>query len=115
MPVTLTAPLAPGCSAPSRRGFIAGCAGLATAIGLTAEGARSTETRHLAGDLFAFTAPDRPEVVFAVTLPPQPFGQTERELGQRAIFPPPGSTALSAASDLHPLQSDRACQPWREI
>ena len=65
--------------APSRRGFLVGCAGLATAIGLTAAGARSTETRHLAGDLFAFTAPDCPEVVFAVTLPPQPFGQTERD------------------------------------
>ena len=79
MPVTLTTPLAPGGLAPSRRGFIAGCAGLATTIGLTAAGARSTETRHLAGDLFAFTAPDCPEVVFAVTLPPQPFGQTERD------------------------------------
>jgi hypothetical protein len=79
MPVSLTAPRAPGGLAPSRRGFIVGCAGLATAIGLTPGGARSTETRHLAGDLFAFTAPDRPEVVFAVTLPPQPFGQTERD------------------------------------
>ena len=63
MPVSLTAPLAPGGLAPSRRGFIVGGVGLATAIGLTAGGARSTETRHLAGDLFAFTAPDRPEVV----------------------------------------------------
>jgi hypothetical protein len=79
MPVTLTAPLVPGGLAPSRRGFIAGCAGLATAIGLTAGGARTTETRPLAGELFAFTALDRPEVVFAVTLPPQPFGQTERD------------------------------------
>ena len=69
MPVSLTAPLAPGGLAHSRRGFIVGGVGLATAIGLTAGGARSTETRHLAGDLFAFTAPDRPEVVFAVTLP----------------------------------------------
>jgi hypothetical protein len=80
MRVPLTAPPTPRGFAPSRRGFIVGCAGLATAVGLTAEGARSTETRqHLAGDLFAFTAPDRSEVVFAVTLPPQPFGQTERD------------------------------------
>jgi hypothetical protein len=80
MPVPLTAPRAPRGFAPSRRGFIVVCAGLATAIGLTAEGARLTETRQrLAGDLFAFTAPDRPEVVLAVTLPPQPFGQTERD------------------------------------
>jgi hypothetical protein len=80
MPVPLTAPRAPRGFAPSRRGFIVVCAGLATAIGLTAEGARSTETRQrLAGDLFAFTAPDRPEVIFAVTLPPQPFGQTVRD------------------------------------
>ena len=65
--------------APSRRGFLVGCAGLATAISLTPRGAWSTETRHLTGDLFAFTAPDCPEVVFAVTLPPLPFGQTERD------------------------------------
>jgi hypothetical protein len=80
MPVPLTAPRAPRGFAPSRRGFIVVCAGLATAIGVAAEGARSTEIRqHLGGDLFAFIAPDRPEVVFAVTLPPQPFGQTERD------------------------------------
>ena len=79
MSLSLTAPLAPGGLVHSRRGFIVGGVGLATAIGLAAGGAWSTETRHLAGDLFAFTAPDRPEVVFAVTLPPLPFGQTERE------------------------------------
>ncbi len=79
MPVSLTGPRVSGGLAPSRRGFIAGCAGLATAIGLTPGAARSTETRHLAGDLFAFTAPDRPEVVFAVALPPQPFSQTEHD------------------------------------
>jgi hypothetical protein len=63
----------------SRRGFILGCTGLATAIGEAAGGARSIETQHLAGDLFAFTAPDCPEVVLAVTLPRLPFGQTERD------------------------------------
>jgi hypothetical protein len=56
MAVSLTAS-----SRPSRRGFIVGCAGLATAIGATAVGATavggpSIETQHLAGDLFAFTA-----------------------------------------------------------
>jgi hypothetical protein len=79
MAVSLTASRAPGGLAPSRRGFIVGCAGLATAIGATAGGAPSIETQHLAGDLFAFTAPDRPEVVFAVTLPRLPFSQTERD------------------------------------
>jgi hypothetical protein len=78
MAVSLTASRAHGGFAPSRRGFIVGCAGLATAIGATA-GGPSIEAQHLAGDLFAFTAPDRPEVVFAVTLPPLPFGQTERD------------------------------------
>src|ERR1700730_13644559 len=79
MAVSLTASRALGGLAPSRRGFIVSCAGLATAFSLRAGGARSNETRHLAGDLFAFTAPDRPEVVFAVTLPRSPFGQTERD------------------------------------
>jgi hypothetical protein len=80
MPVSLSGRLAPGGFAPSRRGFIVGCAGLATAIGATVGGARSTETQQrLSGDLFAFTAPDRPDVVFAVTLPEHPFGQTDRE------------------------------------
>ena len=61
MAVSLTASRAPGGLAPSRRGFIVGCAGLATAIGATVGGARSTETQQrLSGDLFAFTAPDRP-------------------------------------------------------
>jgi hypothetical protein len=64
----------------SRRRFIVGWVSLTTAIGLTTGGARTTETQQrLSGDLFAFTAPDRPEVVFAVTLPAQPFGQTDRE------------------------------------
>ena len=65
--------------APSRRGFLVGCAGLATAISLTPRGAWSTETRHLTGDLFAFTAPDCPEVVFAIALPPRPFGQAAHD------------------------------------
>jgi hypothetical protein len=79
MAVSLTASRAPGGMAPSRRGFIVGCAGLATAIGATVGGARSTETRHVAGELFAFTAPDSPDVVFAVTLPSHPFGQSDRD------------------------------------
>ena len=60
MAVSLTASRAPGGMAPSRRGFIVGCAGLATAIGATVGGARSTETRHVAGELFAFTAQTAP-------------------------------------------------------
>ena len=80
MPVSLSAPVAPGGLRHSRRGFIVGCASLTTATGLRAGCARSTETRQrLSGDLFAFTAPDRPDVVFAVTLPAHPFGQTDRE------------------------------------
>jgi hypothetical protein len=79
MAVSLTASRAPRGFAPSRRGFIVVCAGLATAIGAAAGGARSIETQHLAGDLFAFTAPDCLEVILAVTLPPLPFGQTERD------------------------------------
>jgi hypothetical protein len=79
MAACLTASRAPGGLTPSRRGFIVGCAGLATAIGAMAGGAPSIETQHLTGDLFAFTAPDRPEVVFAVALPAQPFGQTDLE------------------------------------
>jgi hypothetical protein len=80
MAVSLTASLAPGGPALSRRRFIVGCVSLTTAIGLTPGGARSTETQQrLSGDLFAFTATDRPEVVFAVTLPAQPSGQTDRE------------------------------------
>ena len=64
----------------SRRRFIVGCVSLTTAVGLTPGGARSTETQQrLSGDLFAFTAPDRREVVFAVALPEHPFGQTDRE------------------------------------
>ena len=77
MAVSLTASLAPGGLALFRRRFIVGCVSLTTAIGLTT-GATETQQR-LSGDLFAFTAPDRPEVVFAVILPAQPFGQTDRE------------------------------------
>jgi hypothetical protein len=77
MAVSLTVSRAPGGWALSRRSFIVGCVSLTTAIGPTTGGARSTETQQrLSGDLFAFTAPDRPEVVLAVTVP-QPFGQTE--------------------------------------
>jgi hypothetical protein len=79
MAVSLTASRAPGGLALSRRSFILGCTGLATVIGAAAGGARSIETQHFAGDLFAFTAPDCLEVVLAVTLPPLPFGQTERD------------------------------------
>jgi hypothetical protein len=57
MAVSLTASRTRGGMAPSRRGFIVGCAGLATAIGAKAGGTPSIETQHLAGDLFAFTAP----------------------------------------------------------
>jgi hypothetical protein len=64
----------------SRRRFVAGCVSLTTAVGLTPGGARSTETQQrLSGDLFAFTAPVCPEVVFAVALPAHPFGQTDSE------------------------------------
>ena len=42
MSVSLMTARAPGL-APSRRGFLVGCAGLATAIGLTPGGARSTD------------------------------------------------------------------------
>jgi hypothetical protein len=80
MAVSLIASRAPRGLALSRRGFIVSCVNLTTAVGLTARGSPSTETQqHLCGDLFAFTAPDRPEVVFAVTLPAQPFGQADRE------------------------------------
>ena len=78
MSVSLMTSRAPGL-APSRRGFLVGCAGLATAISLTPGGAWSTKTRHLDGDLFAFAAPDRPDVVFAIALRPQPFGQAEHD------------------------------------
>ena len=68
MAVSLTASLAPGGLALSRRRFILCGVSLTTAIGLTTGGARSTETQQrFSGDLFAFTAPDHPEVVFAVT------------------------------------------------
>ena len=84
MAVSLTVSRAPGGWALSRRSFIVGCVSLTTAIGPTTGGARSTETQQrLSGDLFAFTAPDCPEVVFAVTLPTRPFGQTEPSDGEK--------------------------------
>ena len=97
---------APGL-APSRRGFLVGCAGLATAIGLIPGGARSTDARQLSGDLFAFTAPDRPDVVFAVALRPHPFGQAGHDaltvrLHAGASTWTIGPHALMPAADLSP-------------
>jgi hypothetical protein len=104
MAVSLIASRAPRGLALSRRGFIVSCVNLTTAVGLTARGSPSTETQqHLCGDLFAFTAPDRPEVVFAVTLPAQ-RGVGRKCIGLKPTFglalagPPLSLRALSRQS-----------------
>ena len=67
-----------GLSSPSRRLVLAGCASL-VATSFAPWIAWSAPVDRPQGDLFAFTAPTKRHLVFAVALSPRPFGQTERD------------------------------------
>jgi hypothetical protein len=58
---------------------LAGCASLVESATFAPRTAWSTPTGVPQGDLFAFTAPDGRDLVFALALSAKPFGQTERD------------------------------------
>jgi hypothetical protein len=62
----------------SRRRLLEGCVGVAVASFAPRVQATASASR-LEGELFAFAAPDQDDLVFALALAPQPFGQAEYE------------------------------------
>jgi len=68
-----------GLSSPSRRLMLTGCGSLAVTASLAPWITWSAPVDRSQGDLFAFTAPTKHDLVFALALSPRPFGQTERE------------------------------------
>jgi hypothetical protein len=68
-----------GLSSPARRRMLAGCAGLAVTASFAPWIMWSAPVGGPQGDLFAFTAPTKRDLVFALALSPRPFGQTERD------------------------------------
>ena len=67
-----------GLSSPSRRLVLAGCARL-VAASFAPRITWSGPVDGAQGDLFAFRAPIKRDLVFALALSPRPFGQTERD------------------------------------
>ena len=66
-------------SSPSRRLMLAGCASLVATASLLPWIKWSVPVDRSQGDLFAFTAPTKRDLVFALALSPRPFGQSERD------------------------------------
>lgn len=64
---------------PSRRRMLVGCVGLAAAASLAPWARAAVFARRREGELFAFTAPDRSDLVFALAMAPLPLGQAERD------------------------------------
>ena len=77
MTMLLTTPNKDGLSSPSRRLVLAGCASLFAAAMFAPRITWSTPVEEPLGDLFAFTAPTKRDVVYALALSPRPFGQAE--------------------------------------
>lgn len=79
MTMPLTAPNKNELSSPSRRLVLAGCASLVATATWAPWIMWSAPVDGPQGDLFAFTAPTKRDLVFALALSPRPFGQTERD------------------------------------
>lgn len=79
MTMPLTASNKTGLSSPSRRLVLAGCASLVATASFAPWITWSAPVNGPQGDLFAFTAPTKRDLVFALALCPKPFGQTERD------------------------------------
>lgn len=69
-----------GLSSPSRRRVLAGCASLVTTATFAPWITWAAPAEGPQGDVFAFTARGKRDLVFALALSPRPFGQTERDL-----------------------------------
>ncbi len=69
-----------GLSSPSRRRVLAGCASLVTTASFAPWITWGAPAERPQGDVFAFTARGKRDLVFALALSPRPFGQTERDL-----------------------------------
>ena len=68
-----------GLLSPSRRLVLAGCASLVATASFASWITWSAPVDAPQGDLFAFTAPTKRDLVFALALSPRPFGQTGRD------------------------------------
>lgn len=68
-----------GLSSPSRRLMLAGCASLVATASFAPWIKWSVPVGGSQNDLFAFTAPTKRDLVFALALSPTPFGQSERD------------------------------------
>jgi hypothetical protein len=66
-------------SSPTRRLMLAACASLAVTASFVPWITCSAPGDGPQGDLFAFTAPTKRDLVFALALSPRPFGQNERD------------------------------------
>ena len=66
-------------SSPSRRLMLAGCASLFATASFAPWITWSAPVHGPQGDLFAFRAPTKRHVVFALALSPSPFGQTKHD------------------------------------
>ena len=65
-----------GAASPTRRKVLAGCVGLTATAALSPWAARATSP-YRRGELFAFAAPDRDDVVVALAMDPRSLGNVE--------------------------------------
>ena len=106
-------------SSPSRRLVLAGCASLVATASFAPWIKWSTPVDGPQGDLFAFTAPTRRDLVFALALSPRPFGQTERDPLTVRLHAGDASWMVGpfALQDMQDVLSDGTClfsgQVWR--
>lgn len=108
-----------GLSSPSRRLVLGGCASLVATASFVPRIGWSMPVDGPHGDLFAFTAPTKRDLVFALALSPRPFGQTERDPLTVRLFAGASSWMVGpfALQDTQKVLSDGAClfsgQVWR--
>lgn len=108
-----------GLSSPSRRLVLVGCASLVATASFAPWITWSAPVDGPQGDLFAFTAPTKSDLVFALALTPRPFGQTERDPLTVRLHAGASSWMVGpfALQDTQDVLSDGTClfsgQVWR--
>ena len=108
-----------GLSSPSRRLLLTGCASLVATASFAPWVTWSAPVDGPQGDLFAFTAPTKRDLVFALALSPSPFGQTERDPLTVRLHAGASSWMVGpfALQDTQDVLSDGTCffsgQVWR--
>ena len=107
-----------GLSSPSRRLVLAGCASLIATASFAPWITWSAPVDEARGDLFAFTAPTKRELVFALALFPRPFGQTQRDPLTVRLHASDSSWIVGPAlQDMQDVLADGTClfsgQVWR--